>query len=150
MIKGMNHVGISVASLDRSIAFYRDVLGMRVMVEAPFDGEQYEKILALKGAKGRAVLLRVCDMQIELFEFSCPLPKRADPNYPVCNHGISHFCIEVTEIEREYERMKAAGVSFHCAPIEFFGKAKAAYGRDPDGNVFELWERGQPGSGTQG
>lgn len=52
--------------------------------------------------------------------------------------GITHFCVEVSDIESEYERLKAAGASFHCPPLDFSGEAMATYGRDPDGNVFEL------------
>lgn len=141
MLKGMNHVGVSVSNLDRSIAFYRDLLGMEVVVEGVFAGERYERILALKGASGKVALLKAANMQIELFEFSCPSPRRGDPQRPVCDHGITHFCIEVADIEAEYERLKSAGVTFHCQPLDFFGAAKATYGRDPDGNAFELLEK---------
>jgi len=139
MIIGMNHVGVSVANLDRSTRFYRDLLDMEVVVEAfPFGGELYEKILALEGAKGKVSLLKKGTLQLELFEFSHPSPRPKDPNYPVSDHGLSHFCIEVTDINGVYERLETAGVSFHCPPLDFFGKAKATYGRDLDGNVFEL------------
>ena len=68
------------------------------------------------------------------------LPRPKDPNYPVSDHGLSHFCIEVADIDGMYERLRTAGVAFHCPPLNFFGRAKATYGRDPDGNVFELHE----------
>jgi catechol 2,3-dioxygenase-like lactoylglutathione lyase family enzyme len=145
MITGMNHVGVSVADLDRSIAFYRDVLGMSVVVTGNFGDERYERVLGLKQTRGRAALMRLGNFQIELFEFAHPVPRAGDPNRPVCDHGITHFCLQVTDIHSEYERMKAAGVAFHCPPEEFSGEAFATYGRDPDGNVFELLEKtGQP------
>lgn len=140
MIKGMDHVGISVSDLDRGLAFYRDLLGMEVVVQGAFDGEQYETLLNLRGVRGRVVLLRRGNFQIELFEFGHPDPKPSDSMRPVCDHGITHFCLEVTNIHEEYERLKAAGVHFHCPPLKFFGKAFATYARDPDGNVFELFE----------
>jgi catechol 2,3-dioxygenase-like lactoylglutathione lyase family enzyme len=140
MIKGLDHVGISVANLERSMEFYRDFLDMEVVVqEETFEGELYDKILGLKGARGKVALLKKGNMQFELFEFSRPAPKPGDPQRPVCDHGITHFCIEVADIDSEYLRLKAAGVSFHCPPLDF-GTAKATYGRDPDGNVFELLE----------
>jgi catechol 2,3-dioxygenase-like lactoylglutathione lyase family enzyme len=142
VIKALNHVGISVISLERSVAFYRDKLGMKVVVQEAFDGVQYEAILRLRGASGRVALLKLHDFQLELFEFSRPPPaNRSDPARPVCDHGISHFCLEVVDIDREYERLTREGVPFHCAPLNFSDIAKATYGRDPDGNVFELWER---------
>jgi catechol 2,3-dioxygenase-like lactoylglutathione lyase family enzyme len=141
MIKGMNHFGISVVNLARSIRFYRDLLDMQLVVdETPFGGELYEKIMALEGAKGKVSLLKKGNLQLELFEFAYPLPRPKDPNYPVSDHGLSHFCIEVADIDGMYERLRTAGVAFHCPPLNFFGRAKATYGRDPDGNVFELHE----------
>lgn len=146
MIKGMNHVAMSVSNMDRALEFYRDLLGMEVMVRRPFgyDGSyEYEKhrvMMDLKDAQGTVVLLRKGDMGIELFEFDSPKPKLAEQNRPVCDHGITHFCLQVTDIHGEYARLKAAGVVFHCPPLDFPGKAFATYGRDPDGNVFELIE----------
>jgi catechol 2,3-dioxygenase-like lactoylglutathione lyase family enzyme len=136
----MVHVGMSVANLGRSIEFYRLLLGAQTVLDTPFSGRQYESILALNDVMGRVALLRASGIELELFEFQQPRPRPADRERPVCELGITHFCIEVTDIEAEYRRLTAAGVSFHCAPLEF-GKAKATYGRDPDGNVFELVER---------
>jgi catechol 2,3-dioxygenase-like lactoylglutathione lyase family enzyme len=140
MIKGMNHVGISVVSLDRSIGFYRDLLGMEVVEQEAFEGIRYDRILALDGVAGKTALLRHGNMQVELFEFSSPHPRKADCDRPVCDHGITHFCIEVTDIDGVYERLRTAGIRFHCSPLDFDGSARATYGRDPDGNVFELLE----------
>jgi catechol 2,3-dioxygenase-like lactoylglutathione lyase family enzyme len=143
MIKGINHVGVSVSNLERSIRFYRDLLGMQLIVQKEFQGPQYEAILGLTGVRGALAVLRLASLEIELFEFTHPVPKHSDPNRPVCDHGITHFCIEVGDMQAEYERLKAAGVRFHCPPLTFKGE-KATYGRDPDGNVFEMLELSAP------
>lgn len=140
MAIAMSHIGISVANLERSIAFYRDVFEMELMERENFGGALYERILALSGTSGKVALLQRGSIQIELFEFVQPSPKKASPSRPVCDHGITHFCIEVDDIEILYNHMKMAGVHFHCPPLEFPGAVKATYGRDPDGNVFELLE----------
>jgi len=138
MTRKLSHIGISVASLDRSILFYQQLLGAEVMVEGPFEGRDYGRILRLESPAGRVALLKAGDIELELFEFAHPIPEPMSHDRPVCNHGITHFCIEVANIDEEYERLSRCGVIFHCAPMEFFGTAKATYGRDPDGNVFEL------------
>ena len=140
MIARTDHIGISVASLERSIRFYRDGLGLMLVEEEGFSGEQYDRILGLKDVRGRLALLRANNLQIELFEFEHPQPRNSTPDRPVCDHGITHFCIEVTDIEALCERLSAAGARFHCPPLLFFGTTKATYVRDPDGNVFELIE----------
>ena len=141
MIIGTNHIGISVSDLDRAIAFYQRGLDMEVVSNEAFFGEQYSRILGLDAAKGRVALLQVTNLQLELFEFAHPAPARSDLRRPVCDHGISHFCIEVADIDAHYERLSQAGAYFHCPPLFFPAeRAKATYGRDLDGNVFELLE----------
>jgi catechol 2,3-dioxygenase-like lactoylglutathione lyase family enzyme len=144
MLVAMNHVGISVANLERSVDFYQNAFGMKLVIQAPFAGEQYERVLGLSNVGGRVALLRSHEtgLQVELFEFEQPRPEASDPNRPVCDHGITHFCVEVTDIESEYERLRSVGATFHCEPVQFPRSGnKATYGRDPDGNVFELLER---------
>ena len=137
MITGFNHVGISVANLERSIAFYHDLLGMQVIQEVPFEGERYEAILGLKGAKGRIAILRIGNLELEFFEFAHPAGRAGDPHRPVCDQGIAHLAVQVEDLAGLYARLQAAGVVFHCPPIDF-GCAIATYLRDPDGNVIEM------------
>jgi catechol 2,3-dioxygenase-like lactoylglutathione lyase family enzyme len=141
-----SHVGISVASLERSLAFYRDLLGMKVVEEVTFKGERYEAILALKGARGRIAILKSGNLALELFEFVEPTPKPADRTRPVSDHGITHVAVEVDNIQALYDRLSAAGVSFHCPPIHFPACATATYARDPDGNVVEMLQLVEAGS----
>jgi catechol 2,3-dioxygenase-like lactoylglutathione lyase family enzyme len=140
MVKRLSHVGISVANLDRSIEFYCKGLGMDIVEQGAFAGDNYENILRLAGARGKTAMLKAHTLQLELFEFTHPVPRASDPARPVCDHGITHFCIEVDDIVKAYAQLIAAGGSFHCGPIEFIGVGLATYGRDPDGNVFELLE----------
>ena len=140
MINGINHVAISTGNFERSLDFYRDLLGMAIIFNGYFEGERYDRITAIQNSAGRVALLGIGNVQIELFEFSSPRAKAGDPKRRVCDHGITHICFDVDDIEEEYLRLKQAGVVFHCAPLAFGDKVKATYGRDPDGNVFELVE----------
>jgi catechol 2,3-dioxygenase-like lactoylglutathione lyase family enzyme len=140
-----NHVGISVSDIERSIAFYRDMFGMEQLCEVfPFGGEQFEAIMDIPGVTGRMCMIGRNDLQLELFEFAGARPK--DPEYPVSDRGYSHFGFEVEDIAATYAKLKAAGVRIHSPVITFNqGSMKAAYCRDPDGNVFELLEPGRAG-----
>jgi len=141
-----SHVGISVVNLERSLAFYRDLLGMKVVEEVTFEGERYEAILALKGARGRIAILKSGNLAVELFEFMEPTPKAAEGMRPVSDHGITHVAVEVDDIQELYDRLRTAGVSFHCPPIHFPACATATYARDPDGNVVEMLQLAESGS----
>ena len=88
-------------------------------------------------AAARAVMLRLGDSHLEIFEFSSPAPKPGDPDRPACDHGITHICLEVRDSQAEYARLKAAGMRFHAPPQAQEG-GFVTYGRDPDGNIVEL------------
>ncbi|MCY1251554.1 hypothetical protein D9M72_653300 [compost metagenome] len=87
-------------------------------------------------------MLQGRNLCIELFQFEAPaqLPHDAvHAERPVHLYGITHFCIDVKDIHSVYQRLLDAGIRFH-APPQDFGSVRATYGRDPDGNVFELQE----------
>lgn len=136
-----HHVGISVSSLERSIAFYRDKLDMDLMAGPfPLGGPEVGAVTALDNVAVQVCIMRKGNLTLELFEFAHPEPQRQNPDYPVCNHGISHFGVTVADIDATYARLAARGVRFHSTVRQFPGGMRAAYGRDPDGNVFELLE----------
>ena len=141
MIMSIHHTAISTGDLERALAFYRDLLGFEMVSELnwPAGVELADTITGLEGSAARSVMLRASNGSIELFEFASPAPKRGDPRRPVCDHGITHIAFEVDDIDVEYERLKAAGMSFNCPPQDL-GASRVTYGRDPDGNVLELWQ----------
>lgn len=139
MIKGLHHAGLSVRDLDRSIRFYCE-LGMEMLEQGDFEGGAMDRITALTGTRGRSAMLRAGGQHLELFEFAAPAPKDGDSARQVCDHGITHVCIEVADIQQEYRRLVAAGVRFHCEP-QAFGCMQATYAIDPDGNVVELLQQ---------
>lgn len=141
-----NHVGISVTDIERSVAFYRDMLGMEQLCDIfPFGGEQFSEIMDIPNVQGRMCMIGKGTLQLELFEFANPSPRAKDPEYPVSDRGYSHFGVEVDDIDATYEKLLAANVRIHSPVMTFMGGTmRAAYCRDPDGNVFEIMEPGKP------
>ena len=141
MIRGIHHVAISTPNLDRLLGFYRDLLGMKEVMHFTWEkgSEGIDQALRLKDSAARQVMLRAENLCIELFEFTHPEPVPMDPERPVCNHGHTHICFDVQDIYTVYDKMSASGVTFH-APPQDYGHIRFTYGRDPDGNVFELQE----------
>lgn len=141
MIRGAHHVAISTPNIDRLLGFYRDLMGFEEIQRTawPVGTDQIDSVLQLSGSAGAQVMLKGANICIELFEFTAPEPTPMDPQRPVCNHGHTHICFDVVNIEQVYDELCAAGIKFH-APPQDFGQLKATYGRDPDGNVFEIQE----------
>ena len=142
MIRGVHHTAISTGNLERALAFYRDLLGFEVLSEFswPVGTEVADHITGLKGSSARAAMLRAGNLMLELFQYETPAPKPGDPVRPVCDHGITHLCLDVTDLDAEYDRLKGAGMSFHCPPQDLGPDVRTTYGRDPDGTVIELQE----------
>lgn len=139
MIRGIHHVSIHVNDLDRMMDFYRDAFGFALVGERFEwkDVEALDNILDVKGTAARGAMMRAGTCYIELFEFSAPAPAQTTPKRPN-DKGYTHFCVDVTDIESEYERLKGLGMTFgHPAPIDM-GHVKTVYGRDPEGNVIEI------------
>ncbi len=146
MIRGIHHVAISTGDIDRLIAFYRDVIGMELVKMSGWaaGSEEVDAIVGLEGSSARAAKLRIGNSYLELFQYLTPAGAPQSPGRPVNDHGYTHFCLDVVDIDAEYQRLSAAGMAFHCAPPPAAtsgpGAQRSTYGRDPDGNVIELQE----------
>ena len=142
MILGVHHTAISVADMDRSLAFYRDLLGLEVLFDTSWEqgSEIADTILRVRDTSARQVMLRTGNAYIELFEFHTPDPAPMAADRPVIDRGITHIALDVKDVDAEYERLSKAGMIFHCEPQNLGTQCRTTYGRDPDGNVLELQE----------
>lgn len=141
MINGVHHVAISTPDIQRLEYFYRQI-GFEKVVDLGWEkgSDVADKIADLKGSSAKVVMLRLANCFLELFEYMTPLPKPSEQNIPVCDHGITHLCLDVTDIDAEYGRLLELGMIFHCPPQDVGPGVRSTYGRDPDGNVVELLE----------
>ena len=139
MIRGIHHVAVHCRDLDRMVQFYKDAFGFE-LVDEPFswkDEPVLDKLIDVPGSAARGCMLRAGSCYIEMFQFSAPPPVSPEPQNPY-DIGYTHFCIDCTDIEAEYERLKGLGMTFGApAPVDM-GHVKSVYGRDPEGNVIEL------------
>ncbi len=147
MISSVIHIGITVADIERSIAFYRDILGFEYQSELVMEGKETDLLFNKKGCKARVAYLnpqRFNGSQIELIQFiSHDVEKQQTDLFRT---SVSEICFSTDDIEKEYKRLSNKGVEFLSEPQEFdfsdygFGKSKAVYFRDLDGNILELIE----------
>jgi glyoxylase I family protein len=141
VIRGIHHVSAHVRDLDGMVRFYKDAFGFEV-VGKPFswrDNVLLDQILGVPGSAARGAMLRAGSCYLELFQFSAPDPSSSRPLRPF-DKGYTHFCVDVKDIEQEYVRLTALGMTFgHTAPVDM-GHVKTIYGKDPEGNVIEIQE----------
>lgn len=149
MIRRILHTAISTPDLDRLARFYCEVLGFTCLSEGdwPVGSGVIDEVIGLNGSSARSVVLGLDGTAVELFEFRSPQPAPQSADRPACDHGYTHLCLGVTDMQAEYARLSAAGMRFHSPPRRM-GRVMMAYGRDPDGNIIELFEHlgneGQP------
>jgi catechol 2,3-dioxygenase-like lactoylglutathione lyase family enzyme len=139
MIRGIHHVAVHVHDLDRMMAFYKEAFGFELVGEAFgwSDDEFIDSIVDVPGSAARGAMLRAGTCYMELFQYSEPEPVSDRPLQPY-DKGYTHFCVDVTDIEDEYTRLKGLGMTFsQPAPIDV-GHVKTIYGRDPEGNLIEI------------
>ncbi|SFS10570.1 VOC family protein [Sphingomonas jatrophae] len=139
MILGIHHVSISVRDMARMLAFYRDLTGFEVVDQMEWSpgNERIDAMVGLPGSSARMVMLNGGTCYIELFEYLSPVSQANDPDRPVCDAGLTHLCLTVDDIDADVARLTAAGIRFHAPPGPA-GAFRAVYGRDPEGNIFEL------------
>ncbi len=146
MLKEIIHVGLTVTDLDRSVAFYRDVLGLAYQGEMEMSGPETERLFHRAGCRARVAYLNGSETlaapPVELIQFVGQEVETRQGDL-FCT-SISEVCFAVEDIDAEYRRLKAAGVAFLSEPETFdstrygFGRSRAVYLRDPDGIILEL------------
>ena len=64
--------------------------------------EADDAIVGLKNSSAIGCMLAAGNAYLEIFEYQNPKPKPQDPKRPVCDVGITHFCLDVIDIDGEY------------------------------------------------
>ncbi|MDD5707641.1 MAG: VOC family protein [Kiritimatiellae bacterium] len=132
------HVAMSVADLERSVAFYVDLLGFEQtdVIECPASGRLGE-VVGLPHCSARIVKLRHGNLTLELFAYASP---RGRPATDRCQAdlGLTHLGFATTDIHAEYERLRGKGVTFYGPPVEYRPRVWNVYFYGPDGETCEF------------
>lgn len=141
-MKAVRHFGIVVNNMEKSLHFYRDLLGLKVKTDALEEGEFIDTVLGLHKVKVRTIKMLADEgnVLVELLWFqSHPSKKKGDDK--IFNIGFSHLALTVKDIGQVYEKLKKEGIKFNSSPqISPNGKVKVAFCRDFDGLPVELVE----------
>jgi lactoylglutathione lyase len=142
----LHHVALSVRDMERSLAFYRDGLGLRVTLDKRAGGPATERHLRLPaGAGARTVFLQGPSRigQVELMAWNLPAPLDSRPKR-LGDPGICvlSFPVPADQIGPLHQRLQAMGVECYTPPTEVviqdYGPVTLFVCLDPDGNMVEL------------
>jgi catechol 2,3-dioxygenase-like lactoylglutathione lyase family enzyme len=147
VLRGIWHFSFTVADLDRSIEFYRDLLGFDLIHTQVQANEYTRRLVGYPDAHLKVAQFAVPGQprgisthDLELVEYVSPLGSRGDIN--ICNPGAGHLAMTVDDIQERYDRLTAAGVTFVSPPNAITEGVntggQTCYFRDPDDIVLEM------------
>jgi len=139
-IKRINHTAVSVADMERSLAFYCDLLGMELIFDSDVaDAADLSAVVGMVEARGRVVWLRVGDGMLELWQWDHPSGRPLPADYCPADRGVTHFALEVDDVDALHRQVIEAGFSATTEPRDL-GLHKTTYIRGPDDEIIEILE----------
>ena len=137
------HTGITVSDLDRSLAFFRDVLGQRVTERVHCQGEMFEKVTGVHGCEIDIAYVHLPNHTLELLCYSRPSDKLSSTLRP-CDNGHLHLSFNVDDIDAVIASMRQAGFApvavVQTVPDGELAGARVIYTQGPDNLTIELMQ----------
>tara|TARA_B100001750_G_C14919699_1_gene308758 strand:+ start:38 stop:475 length:438 start_codon:yes stop_codon:yes gene_type:complete len=140
MIKDVRHMGIVVSDMEKSLKFYRDLLGLKVKSLVDEEGEFLDNMLAHENVKNKVAKLyaKNGNALVELIDSKSYGNKKDRDFFTI---GASHFALTVDDLNETYDYLIKNGVKFTAPPQQSpDGFAKVTFCEDPDGTLIELVE----------
>lgn len=144
-VKKVDAVGITVSNMERSIAFYHDVLGFKKINDREVYGSEHESLQGIFGLRMRIVRMQLGDESIELTDYLTSggrsIPEDAKSNDLI----FQHIAIVVSDMDKAYQQLRKRMVMHvstgpQTIPASNVAAAgiKAFYFHDPDMHNLEL------------
>ena len=139
-----DHTGITVSNLERSLAFWQNVLGFDLSHRAHQTAELASEITGVAGAEiSIAVVKAPGGHKIELLEYLAP-PDRKHVDLRPCDVGAVHVAFTVDNLDAVLSAIAASGWKAAGKPQTLQSGPNAGkrvvYVLDPDGTTIEFME----------
>ena len=143
-ILGLDHISVTTGDIERSLAFYRDLLGLSVRSVGELSGDEVERITGMPGARLLSADLDLGRGQVlELLEYVGEADGEA---LAMDRPGSGHIGLTVDDVDAIHHKLADAGWTVRSEPVElpepgdWFG-ARCMTVLDPDGVAVEMIER---------
>jgi catechol 2,3-dioxygenase-like lactoylglutathione lyase family enzyme len=139
---GVSHVGIGVRDMNKSIAFYRDVVGLRVAYERKYI-ESKENLARPEEQERRVAYLAWNDDADPCLVLSCHSHVSSNTPPRLDDLGLHHIALWVDDLKPVHARLMEAGVTITVPPTKFDqarGPVSTMFFEDPDGTLIQLDE----------
>jgi catechol 2,3-dioxygenase-like lactoylglutathione lyase family enzyme len=141
-IRRLTHIGICVSDLSRSLAFYRDALGMREVGRLVTGDAATETILEVEGAKLELVYLERDGFRLELLHYPSPGHLGRGERRPMNALGLTHVSFSVDDLDAAAHAIASVGGRvLEETRATFQSGNRGLFTLDPDGTRIELIER---------
>ena len=140
----LDHVAVTVSDMDRSLAFYCDLLGLKAVERHHLEGETISKMAGKPNVIMEVVRLEAPEtpgVLLDLQQYVTPEGKVSDAQLGDVAH--SHFCFGVPDVWAAYNDLTSKGVEFVSEPVSFdleWGIVYVVFFKDPDGFILELMQ----------
>jgi catechol 2,3-dioxygenase-like lactoylglutathione lyase family enzyme len=148
--KIINHIAVSVPSLDEAVKWYREVLGFTTVkqteefvVDDSLIGMAVKDIHGPRLKKMRMAWLSSANqIGFEIIEYVEPKAERRLDNFEYWKSGFIHICITDPNIEELCKRISESGGKQRSKIWEIVPDKgyKIAFCEDPFGNVIEIYD----------
>ncbi|MBV7338774.1 VOC family protein, partial [Chloroflexi bacterium TSY] len=139
-----DHVSVTVSDMDRSLAFYRDLLGLQEIERHRLEGETISKMAGKDDVVMQVVRLQAPEtpgLLLDLQQYVTPQGKVSDAKLGDVGH--SHICFGVPNLAEAYQELTDQGVKFVSEPVSFdleWAIVHVVFFEDPDGYILELMQ----------
>ena len=117
MILGMDHTGFIVKDIDKSVAFFKEVIGLEVAREIEREGDAPSQLLGYDDMHYKAALLNMGGgHKLELIQYMNPEPSDR-PTEERNVLGASHLAFMVDDMQTTFERIISSGGQKLNAPV---------------------------------
>jgi len=106
LVTGVDSIAITVSDMDRSVAFYSEVLTFEKVSDVEVWGSDYERLQGVFGLRMRVVRMRLGEEHIELVQYLAPRGRPIPVDSRSNDRWFQHIAIIVSDMERAYEVLR--------------------------------------------